>query len=260
MPADRKEKLEKVIATIQKRWGTGAIGRSSEQLQVKVPHIASGFPELDAAIGSGGIPRGRISELMGVPTSGMTTLALKIIAEAQASGGLVVYLDLERNFDPAYARRKGVLLEGLTLVHPSSIGQALDMLPDIVHNEGFNLLICDMPVEVQREEHVGRKLASTLGRLLAPLNKGNSTLLFLTTLTSDRRSLNNDAADYPKLATLPHFATLRLLLQRERWLYRQRDVHGYEVKVIVVKNKLSAPGKQARIALFLNNPVEGSDL
>ncbi len=260
MQRDRKEKLEEVIASIQKRWGTRAIGRSSEQLGASVPHIISGFPDLDVAIGAGGIPRGRISELMGVPTSGMTTVALKIIAEAQASEGMVAYLDLERNFDPAYARRCGVLLEQLTLVHPYNAGEALNMLPDFVYNNGFDLLVCDMPAHAQGEARTGRKLTSTLGRMLAPLSKSNITLLFLTTLFANKRDMKNDLLDYPQQATLPHFATLRLLLKKERWLYRQRDIYGYEVRVIVVKNKLSAPGKEVRLDIFFNSPAEGVNL
>lgn len=257
MPADRKEKLDEAIATIHKRWGTRAIGRSPEQLAVNISTIASGFPELDSAIGSGGIPRGRITELIGAPTSGLTTLAVKIIAQAQASEGMAVYLDLKRNFDPAYARRFGVLLERMILVHPYNAGQALDMIPDIVHNGGFDLLICDMPIHVQQDGQIGRKLTSTLGRLLAPLDKSNITLLFLTTLKVNKRESKYGAPDYPRQATLPHFSTLRLLLQKERWLYRQQDVIGYEVEVIVVKNKLSAPGKKARIMIF--SQVDGAD-
>ena len=260
MPPNRKEKLDKVIATIHNRWGSQAIGRSSQQLAIDIPTIASGFPELDAAVGTGGIPRGRISELMGVPTSGMTTLALKIIARAQAADGMVVYLDLQRSFDPAFAKKGGVVLERLTLVHPYNAGQALDMLPDFVYNGGFDLLICDMSARVQQDGQIGRKLTSTLGRLLAPLGKGSMTLLFLTTLKANKRGSENSAPDYPRQATLPHFATLRLLLQKERWLYRQRDVYGVEVRVMVVKNKLSAPGKQVRIAISFNDQMDGIDL
>jgi recombination protein RecA len=260
MAADRKDKLEKVISAIQRRWGTQAIGRSSEQLDTEIPHIASGFAELDAALGTGGIPRGRISELMGVPTSGMTTVALKIMAQVQMTEDAVAYIDLERSFDPDYARRCDVLLDRLVLVHPHSAGQALDMLPDFVHNGGFDLLICDMPAQVQQEGRVARKLTSTLGRLLAPLSKSNTTLLFLTALPSYGKGATLEATVYPSQATLPYFATMRLLLQKERWLYRRRDVCGYEAQVIVVKNKLATPGKRVRIAITFHGAVEGGDL
>lgn len=258
MPTDKKTKLDKVISTIQKRWGIEAIGRSSAQLPTKTPCIPTGFPDLDAAIGYGGIPRGRISELVGAPTSGMTTLALTITAAAQEAGGMAAYIDLQRNFDPAYAVQFGVLLDRLTLVHPFSAGQALQMLPDFVRNRGFSLLIWDMPAYLQQEDRVGRKLTSTLGRILAPLNKSNLTLLFVTTFLTNKSGAQESAADYPPQAILPHFATLRLLLYRERWLYRQRDINGYDTQVLILKNKLSAPGKTARIAIHFNDAHEGA--
>ncbi len=259
MPANRKEKIARVISTIQKRWGAQAIGRSSEHLSAGVPHIGSGFPDLDVAIGGGGIPRGRIIELVGVPTSGMTTVALTIVAQVQASEGAAVYIDLGRNFDPAYAQHCGVLLNRLALVHPFDTEQALKMLPDFVHNGGFDILICDLPAHVQQEGTAARRLTSTLGRLLAPLNKGNAILLFLTTLATSGSESAVDTVFYPQQAPLPHFTTVRLLLRRKRWLYRQRDVCGYEVQVIVIKNKLAAPGRQVHLAITFNETIIGSD-
>jgi recombination protein RecA len=257
--ANRKEQLDHTIAEIHKRWGAQAIGRSPQQFVRSVPSISTGFPALDAAVGCGGIPRGRISELIGVPTSGMTSLALMIAARAQSEGGMVVYLDLDRCFDPAFARQMGVTLDYLILIHPHDAAQALDMLPDMVHNGGFDLMICDMPLQAQGEEHLERKLASVMGRLLAPLSKDNGTLLFLTMLRSGQRRSNGDIPDYPQGATLPHFATLRLLLRQERWLYRQRDVLGCEARVTVIKNKLSAAGKQAQIVFTFNETGLGLD-
>jgi recombination protein RecA len=257
MTAGRKEKLEKVISTIQKRWGSQVIGRSSERLDVEVPCIASGFAELDRMVGIGGIPRGRISELMGAPTSGMTTTALRILAQAQAGDGTAVYIDPGRNFDPFYAQRNGVLLERLVLVHPLDPEQALAMLPDFVNNGGFELLICDLPAAIQHEEPAARKLSSILGRLLAPLSKHHTTLLFLTALSMGNiRSENMGVNGYPRQAALPHYTTLRLLFEREQWLYRQRDVHGFRTKVIVVKNKLSAPGKPVSITILIDGTRE----
>lgn len=259
MPLERKEKLDQVISKIHKRWGTQAIGRSSKQLDGKIPCIPSGFPELDIALGIGGIPRGRISEFIAAPTSGMTTLALNIVAQVQMIGGTAVYIDLDRTFDPAYARGCGVFLDQVTLVHPHTAAQALNMLPDFIHNGGFDILICDMPARVQQDEQIGRTLTSTLGRLLAPLNKSSATLLFITTLPAANGRRGKENVTYPRHGTLPHFTTLRLLIQSERWLYRQRDVVGYEIRITVIKNKLSAPGNPARIALYLTDPLASLD-
>ncbi len=221
------------------------------------PSISTSFPQLDAALGIGGIPRGRISELVGIPTSGMATLALKIMAEAQRQGGSAVYIDIARTFDPDYARRCGVRLSHLTLIHPFSTPQALAILADFASSGGIDLLVFDMPPAGQSEAKTALKLSSTLGRLLAPLSKNDSTLLFLTSLPAQDHS---QAAAYPEQATLPHFATIRLLLQKERWLYKQRDVRGYEAQVHVVKNKLHTPGQTVPIAITFNGTVDGESL
>ena len=259
MPPDKNDQLDRVISKIHKRWGSQAIGRSSKQLNGAVSSIASGFPELDDALGIGGIPRGRISELLGTPASGMTTLALTLLGQAQMVGGTAVYIDIDRTFDPTYAISCGVFLEQMTLVHPHTAEGALDMLPDIIHNGGFDLIICDMPGRIQLGDAISRKLASTLGRLLAPLSRRNATLLFLTALSAVNDRVTKDGSHYPRQGILPHYTTLRLLFQRDRWLYRQRDVFGCETSITVIKNKLSAPGRQARITLAFHDTAGGPD-
>jgi recombination protein RecA len=250
--AGKKETLEQVISAIQERWGTHVIGRSAIRPRHTIAHIPTGFPELDRLLDIGGIPRGRISEFMGVPTSGMATVALKVLANAQALGDTAVYIDLERTFDADYARRCGVALAQLTLVHPYDAVQALAMLPDFFGDGSIDLLLFDMPVRWQEDPRLSRKLSSALGRLLASLSRNAGTLLFLTTLAEAQGT----AVTYPRQASLPHFATLRLLLHKEQWLYKQRDVMGYEAQVFVVKNKLAAPGGQARLTITFDEAAE----
>ncbi len=254
MTADKKEQLALAIAAMQKRWGTGIIGRSSAQLASDFPAISTCFPPLDEAIGIGGIPRGRISELVGIPTSGMATLALKITASAQENGGMAVFLDLTRTFDPGYAWRCGVRLPLLTLVRPHNVKQSLSILSDFAINGGIDLLIFDMPLSLQKQSHNALKLSSTLGGILAPLSRNETTLLFLTSLPTQSNAV------YPEQATLPHFTSLRLLLNKERWLYKQRDVYGYEAQVTIVKNKLHKPGPNVRIRITFNSAREGDSL
>lgn len=254
MTDEKKEKAALAISAIQKRWGTRIIGRSAKQSVPDFPAISTSFPQLDEALGIGGIPRGRISELGGIPTSGMATLALKITAQAQEKGGTAVFLDLTRTFDPGYAWRCGVQLSHLTLVHPNTVQQSLSILSDFAINGGIDLLIFDMPLNLQEEPSTALKLSSTLGRVLAPLSKNDSTLLFLTSLPPQSDST------YPEQATLPHYATLRLLLSKKRWLYKQRDVYGYEAQVCIAKNKLHPPGKNVRIGITFNGTVDGDSL
>ena len=254
MTNEKKEKLALTIAAMQKRWGTRIIGRSPAQLTSAFPAISTSFPPLDEAIGIGGIPRGRISELVGMPTSGMATLALKIAASAQENGGMAVFLDLIGTFDPGYAWRCGVRLSLLTLVRPYNVKQSLSILSDFAINGGIGLIIFDMPLSLQNQSHNVIELSSTLGSILASLSRNETALLFLTSLPSQ-----NDAA-YPEQATLPHFASLRLLLNKERWLYKQRDVYGYEAQVIIAKNKLHKPGPNVRIRITFNSAIEDDSL
>jgi recombination protein RecA len=250
---DRKEKLEFVISAIQSRWGLRAIEQGDRQPQAAA-YIPTGFPALDQALGIGGIARGRINEIVSIPTSGAATLALKIAANAQGENGKVVYIDVAHAFDPDYAYRCDVNLQQLMLVHPCNVQQGIAMLPDFAVNGGFDLLVFDMPLYPPMEPAQQQQLSSALGRLLAPLSKSGCPLLFLSSLPPE-----SDASltAYPRYGPLPHYATIRLLIQKGRWLYRRQDVRGYEAQAVVLKNKLGRAGKAVRIAITFNGTVDG---
>lgn len=250
---EKKEKLDFTIASIQHRWGFHAIEQGSKQPQT-FPHIPTGFPPLDKALGIGGIARGRINEIISIPTSGAATMALKIVANAQRDNGTAVYLDVSRTFDPDYAFRCGVDLRQLLLVHPYNAQQAIAMLPDFAVNSGFDLLVFDMPLSSPSEPRHQQQLSSVLGRLLAPLSKSNCALLFLTTLPPDSHP---SLKAYPRYAPLPHYATIRLLIQKGHWLYKRRDVKGYQAHIAILKNKLGKAGEETRIAITFNGTVHG---
>lgn len=253
MTANKGQQLQTILADINQRWGQKTIRRLG-QMPGAISAIPTGFPALDQALGVGGLPRGRISEIVGIPTSGMATLALKVAAQAQNGGGVVVYMDVGHTFDPAYAHRCGVLLAQLYLVQPADVPQALAMLPDFLQSGGMDLFVLDLPLLLQTRPGITEQLAGSLGRVLAVLAHNNCTLLCLTTLPSPG---DPTLAAYPPEAALPHYATIRLLIQKARWLYRRRDVAGYEAQVLVVKNKLAPAGKQIPIAITFNGVVDG---
>lgn len=250
---DKKRRFEKTISGIQQRYGLKAI-QPLKQTAESIPHLPTGFPDLDAALGIGGLPHGRISELIGIPTSGMSTLALKIIASVQGQGGTAVYLDVPHTFDPDYAHRCGVNLRQMMLVRPYNVSQAIAMLPDFAINGGFDLLVFDLPSSLQTTPQYQEQLSSALGRLLAPLSKSGCVLLFLTALPP---SSDPSLSTYPSQAALPHYASLRLLLQKERWLYRRQDIRGYEAQVQVIKNKLGPAGHTVPLTITFNGTVKG---
>jgi len=237
------------LVGIQRRWGNKAIGLARNQ-PVVIPHLSTGFSNLDDALGTGGIPRGRISEIIGVPTSGMATMALKMIANAQSRRGTAVYMDLEQTFDPDYADYYGVNLHQMILVHPYNLQQALAMLPDFIVNGGMDILVFDVPLRLQAESQTMQFLSTTLGRLIAPLSKTECVLLFLTTLLPGTAPT---LTAYPRYATLPNYATTRLFIEKARWLYKRQDVSGYEAQVLIVKNKLGPAGQTVRITIISKN-------
>lgn len=250
MTADKKKRLEKTVADIRQRFGLRAIGRSDGGT---VAGISTGFPELDRALGGVGLPRGRLSEIIGVPTSGMATLALNLIVQAQKenTGSMAAYLDLEKTFDPHDAARCGVDLARLLLVRPDSTRQALAMLPDFAANSGFDVVVVDAPVRWLAAAETADLMATTLGRIIAPLSRSGNTLVFLTGLPPQSEW---PLPAYPAYTGLPHYASVRLLIQRAQWLYRAHDVAGYEAQVLVVKNRLAAEGQ--RVVIGVAGPMK----
>ncbi len=244
--SDKKRKLETTIAALQDRWGSKAVGRLPAGRTKAIPHVPTGFPALDEALVVGGLPRGRISEISGIPSSGMATIALRIVASAQAQKSMAIYIDLEQNFDPGYAARCGLALEQLVLVRPYDVAQALAITQDFILVAEGNLLIFDASSNLLVEPRSVQALTTTLGRLISPLSRTQCLLLFLTSLPANSSPAR---ADDPVNVALAHFATIRLFIQRERWVYRQRDIDGYQAQVLVVKNKLGPAGRKISITV-----------
>lgn len=254
---DRWRRLEKTVADLHQRFGNRVIGRTPRP--AAPPVIPTGFPALDEALVIGGLPRGRLSELVGVPTSGMATLALKVITEAQAAAPdrLAAYLDLEKTFDPDYAARCGVDLARLLVVRPYTVRQGLTMLPDFVLNGGFAALVVDAPLQAVGAADTAEALADILARITAPLSRSAGALLFVSSLPLGSFP---SIKSYPPHVFLPHFAAVRLMIRRERWLYHRRDVVGYAARLEVVKNRLAAVGHRADISITFNGTVRGEGM
>lgn len=254
---EKKRKLEMTVAALQDRWGVRAVRRLRGKQATPIPHVPTGFPQLDEALGIGGLPRGRISEIVGAPTSGIATIALKIVASAQKQAGTAIYVDPEQTFDPDYAARCGLQLSQLVLVRPYDMRQALSIVQDFILGGDVNILVFDTPFGLLSEPQQAQLLATALGRLIAPLGRTNCALLFLTSLPPESSFPEEPVTSYPNSSTLPHYAAVRLFIQRERWIYRQRDIRGYQAQVVVAKNKLAPAGKRASVSITFNGTVAG---
>jgi recombination protein RecA len=264
MGARKRKLLDMTVAAIQQRWGPQALRRwgqapGGEQgrasTRVEVPHISTGFPALDNALGIGGLPRSRITEFLGVPTSGMATLALKVVARAQAMGDMAAYLDLGYTFDPDYAARCEVNLKHLLLVRPRTGDEALEILYSLVTDRGVGILVFDSTSHLIAESHGSRAMSTALRKLAGVLAQSPCVCLFLTPLHFGTASSTDN---YPGGFALPNYAAMRLLLEKEEWLRKGRDVRGYRARVTVLKNKLGPAGKQAAIAITFNGVVHGN--
>ena len=215
------------------------------------PHVPTGFPQLDRALGIGGLPKGRVTELVGLPTSGKTTLALKFLSQAQADGGQVGYVDQARSFDPDYAYRCDMDLSRLLVGSPLDLREALAMTESLVRSGGLSALVFDALEVLWTNPNAARYLAAFLDRLAAPLTRSGTVLIFLHAPS---------ALESPALSALAHYATVRLQVTRERWLRRGGDIRGYKARVEVQKNRLGPAGRVVSIAIEFNGTVRGNGL
>lgn len=211
-----------VIRQIQQRWGTDAIQPMEAILERSLfDVIPTGFAQLDAALPPGGILRGRITELMGTPTSGMTTVALSIAAQVQAMGEAVAYLDFNRTFDPGYAQASGVNLEHLYVLLPDQ--HALEMAYDLVVGGGIGLLIFDSLSAWMTANQNHNQVNGWLQRLNNQLLSGSSTVILLNSTSHE----------------LAQQAAIRLKFARKTWHFHVRDVESYETEVTIHKNRFA---------------------
>ena len=251
----RQTRLETAVTHIHHRFGPRSLVKgglpATLDTRVTFPHIPTGFSKLDKALGIGGLPKGRVSEVVGFPASGKTTLALKFLAQAQAAGGQVGYVDHARCFDPDYAYRCGLDLSRLVIGTPYGLDDTLAMSEALARSGGLSALVLDTVDFFWVGLDAAQQLTSFLHRLPAPLARCGTVLLFLHNATAD---------ESPASATLAHCATVRLQVVRERWQYLYGDVRGYEARVEVLKNRLGPAGRAVTIAIQFNGTVHGDGL
>ncbi len=233
MDSEKQARFDAMLATIQQRWGSDVLHQG--HISSPRPKVSTGFAALDAAL-DGGVPQGQATELLGRPTSGMTTLAYKIIASAQSASAYGIYIDLGSTFDPEYALRCGIILERLFLARPDTDVQALDIARDLLTSGSVAVIALDMGQLHTDSSHL-RRLAVGLSR------SGCVVLLMLTLPASIQPQISSPAA-------------VRLLVERRGWLERQSDIRGYHVCVTVLKHP-TAMGKQIEIEIDFDDNIAG---
>jgi recombination protein RecA len=250
MNRDRSATLQQVIATIQRRWGARALRFFGHPANEAIPVVPTGFADLDTALGIGGIPRGRVTEFLGSPTSGMSTIVLTLMARAQAHGDVVVYMDLSRTFDPEYAASIGIDLAALLLVRPPTAADALELIHALATSGGVGVLVVDSLALLQSRPRDAALLSQALRVLPGPLAASPCALIALTMLPYSPEMTRSFAFGG---SLLGHAAAIRLHVAREDWLPTGLGLPGAAACLTVLKHRLGAPDGQVRVLIHFDD-------
>lgn len=249
--------IEMAVSQIEKQFGKGSIMRLGSQEKVKVDVIPTGALSLDIALGVGGIPKGRIIEIYGPESSGKTTLAIHILAEAQKKGDAVAFIDAEHAFDPTYAKNIGLDIDNLFISQPDFGEQALEILETLVRSAAFGVIVVDSVAaltpraEIEGEmgdSHMGlqaRLMSQALRKLTAIAGKTGTTIIFLNQLRMKIGIMFGNPETTTGGNALKFYASIRMDIRQKDKIVKDGQVIGHSRKVKIVKNKVAPPFKEA---------------